>query len=92
MPAVTTLRLAYASCQHWEHGYYSAYRHMLAEDLDAVMFLGDYIYEYGAAALAAVRAPGTEGRRRSRWRITAPATRCTKATPTCSVCTPPARG
>ena len=40
------LRLAYASCQHWEHGYFSAYRHMLAEDLDAVMFLGDYIYEY----------------------------------------------
>ena len=23
------LRLAYASCQRWEHGYFSAYRHML---------------------------------------------------------------
>ena len=43
---VQRLKLAYASCQHWEHGYYSAYRHMLAEDLDVVMFLGDYIYEY----------------------------------------------
>jgi alkaline phosphatase D len=46
---VARLRLAYASCQHWEHGYYSAYRHMLAEDLDAVMFLGDYIYEYSGS-------------------------------------------
>ncbi len=43
------LRLAYASCQHWEHGYYSAYRHMLDEHLDAVLFLGDYIYEYGGS-------------------------------------------
>lgn len=43
------LRIAYASCQRWEHGYYSAYRHMLNEAVDAVMFLGDYIYEYPAA-------------------------------------------
>jgi alkaline phosphatase D len=40
------LRVAYASCQRWEHGYYGAYRHMRDEDLDAVLFLGDYIYEY----------------------------------------------
>ena len=44
--AVGSLRLAYASCQRWEHGYFSAYRHMREENLDAVMFLGDYIYEY----------------------------------------------
>ncbi len=44
--AAKKLRVAYASCQNWEHGYYSAYRHMCAEQLDAVMFLGDYIYEY----------------------------------------------
>ena len=44
------LRLAYASCQRWEHGYFSAYRHMLGENLDAVLFLGDYIYEYPTAA------------------------------------------
>ncbi|HWP12653.1 MAG TPA: alkaline phosphatase D family protein [Ramlibacter sp.] len=48
--AVQKLRLAYASCQRWEHGYYSAYRHMREENLDAVMFLGDYIYEYPIAA------------------------------------------
>jgi alkaline phosphatase D len=41
------LRLAYASCQHYEHGYFSAYQHMLGEKVDLVMFLGDYIYEYG---------------------------------------------
>ena len=49
---VNRLRLAYASCQRWEHGYYSAYRHMRDENLDAVMFLGDYIYEYPGAANA----------------------------------------
>ena len=42
------LRLAYASCQKWEDGYFTAWRHMKREDLDAVLFLGDYIYEYPA--------------------------------------------
>ncbi|MCZ8292799.1 MAG: alkaline phosphatase D family protein [Hylemonella sp.] len=46
------LRLGYASCQRWEHGYYAAWRHMRAEQLDAVMFLGDYIYEYPGASNA----------------------------------------
>ena len=54
--AVPRLRLAYASCQRWEHGYFSAYRHMREENPDAVMFLGDYIYEYPGAANA-VRTP-----------------------------------
>jgi alkaline phosphatase D len=39
--------LALASCQNYEHGYFSAYRHMAQEDLDCVLFVGDYIYEYG---------------------------------------------
>jgi alkaline phosphatase D len=43
--AVRSLRFAYASCQQYEQGYFSALRHMAAEDLNAVMFLGDYIYE-----------------------------------------------
>jgi len=50
--AVARLRLGYASCQRWEHGYFSAWRHMREENLDAVMFLGDYIYEYPGAANA----------------------------------------
>lgn len=53
---VNRLRIAYASCQRWEHGYFSAYRHMREENLDAVLFLGDYIYEYPNAANA-VRLP-----------------------------------
>ena len=40
------LRLAYASCQKWEDGYFSAYQHLAQEDLDLVLFLGDYLYEY----------------------------------------------
>lgn len=39
------LKLAYGSCQHFEHGYYAAHRHLLAEDLDLMIFLGDYLYE-----------------------------------------------
>ncbi|TFW11416.1 alkaline phosphatase [Massilia arenosa] len=39
------LRFAVASCQQYEQGYFSAYRHMSKEDLDLVAFLGDYIYE-----------------------------------------------
>jgi alkaline phosphatase D len=52
--APSGLRLAYASCQRWEHGQYGAYRHMRDEQLDFVLFLGDYIYEYPNAT-AAVR-------------------------------------
>jgi len=46
------LRLAYASCQRWEHGWFSAWRHLRADDPDVVVFLGDYIYEYPGAARA----------------------------------------
>jgi alkaline phosphatase D len=39
------LRIAVASCQHFEQGYFCAYRHMLDDDLDFVVHVGDYIYE-----------------------------------------------
>jgi alkaline phosphatase D len=42
---VSSLRFAFASCQQYEQGYYAALRHMAAEELNAVLFLGDYIYE-----------------------------------------------
>ena len=45
MPA--RLRLAVASCQHWEFGHYAAHRHIAAAEPDLVAFLGDYIYEWG---------------------------------------------
>jgi alkaline phosphatase D len=40
------MKVVMASCSHWELGWFSAYRHMAAEDPDLVLFLGDYIYEY----------------------------------------------
>ncbi len=43
--AVERMRFAFACCQQYEQGYYAAYRHMAAEDLDLVIHLGDYIYE-----------------------------------------------
>ncbi|EIT86442.1 phosphodiesterase/alkaline phosphatase D [Fictibacillus macauensis ZFHKF-1] len=44
---VSSLTFAFASCQQYEHGYYTAYHHMAKEKLDFVLHLGDYIYEYG---------------------------------------------
>ena len=44
--ALAKLRLGVASCGSYPHGYFHAYQHMAAADLDAVIFLGDYIYEY----------------------------------------------
>jgi alkaline phosphatase D len=45
MPAM--LKLAVASCQHWEFGSYGAHRQIAAAAPDLVAFLGDYIYEWG---------------------------------------------
>jgi alkaline phosphatase D len=44
--AMTPLQFAFASCQHWEQGLFTAYEHMAKEELDLVAHLGDYIYEY----------------------------------------------
>nr|WP_045770845.1 alkaline phosphatase D family protein [Xanthomonas albilineans] len=55
-------RFGFVSCSHWEQGYFSAYRHLAAEQPDLVFFLGDYIYEYthkGATAANVVRAHGS---------------------------------
>ena len=40
------LRFAFASCQHFEQGLFTAYEQMAKDDLDLVFHLGDYIYEY----------------------------------------------
>ena len=45
--ATEPLRLGVASCQHYEDGLFTAYRHLANEELDLVSHLGDYIYEYG---------------------------------------------
>lgn len=49
------LRFAFASCQHWETGLYTAYQHMAREDLDLIAHLGDYIYEGAAKAQSPIR-------------------------------------
>ena len=38
-------RFAFISCQNYEHGCFTAFDHLAAEDLDLVVHLGDYIYE-----------------------------------------------
>jgi alkaline phosphatase D len=43
--APAELKLAVASCQHYEQGTYAAYRAMAAERPDLVVHVGDYIYE-----------------------------------------------
>ncbi|MFU8814211.1 MAG: alkaline phosphatase D family protein [Pseudomonadales bacterium] len=46
---VSRLRLAVASCSNYPFGYFSAYRQIAARsDLDLVLHLGDYLYEYEA--------------------------------------------
>jgi alkaline phosphatase D len=42
------LTFAFASCQAFHEGYFTAYQHMAREDLDLVVHLGDYIYEGGS--------------------------------------------
>src|SRR5262245_26036117 len=42
------LRFALVSCQHFEAGYYAAYRDIATQDLDCVVHVGDYIYENAA--------------------------------------------
>ncbi|WP_420455157.1 alkaline phosphatase D family protein [Rubrivirga sp.] len=47
--AVDQLRFAVTSCSNYQQGYFVAYRGIAARaDLDAVLHLGDYFYEYGA--------------------------------------------
>ena len=41
------LRFALVNCQDWQNGYFTAYKHVAEEDLDLVIHVGDYIYEYG---------------------------------------------
>jgi len=44
---VSSIRFAVTSCSNYPYGFFNAYRHMAErDDLDAVLHLGDYIYEY----------------------------------------------
>ncbi|KTE21742.1 alkaline phosphatase [Sphingopyxis sp. H050] len=43
---VDALKFGVAGCQHYESGFYGAYRHLAREDLAFVYHYGDFIYEY----------------------------------------------
>jgi len=43
--AVGKMRFGFVSCSNYEHGYFSAYRHLAGDNPEFVLFLGDYIYE-----------------------------------------------
>jgi alkaline phosphatase D len=45
------LVLGHASCQHYETGFYAAHRDIAGAQLDALVWLGDYIYEGAARAV-----------------------------------------
>ncbi len=56
--ATSRLRLAVVSCSNHAAGYFNAYRRVAERaDLDAVLHLGDYLYEYGPNEFGAVRTP-----------------------------------
>jgi len=53
---VSRLRFAVASCSSLAHGYFHGYRRIAERaDLDAVIHLGDYIYEYGTGQYGRIR-------------------------------------
>ncbi|MEW2577565.1 alkaline phosphatase D family protein [Streptomyces syringium] len=54
--ATAGVRFGVVSCANWEAGHFSAYRHLAGRrDLDAVLHLGDYIYEYGTGTYPAAK-------------------------------------
>jgi alkaline phosphatase D len=57
--ATPNIRFGLASCSNYEAGYFAAYRHMAARnDLDFVLHVGDYIYEYESGGYGAGPAIG----------------------------------
>ena len=51
--AATSLRLAVGSCQNWAAGWYHAWKGIAEENVDAVLWLGDYIYESAGSQIGA---------------------------------------
>ena len=59
----SSLRMAVVSCSNFAYGYFNAYGRIAARaDLDLVMHLGDYLYEYGSGQYGSARSlePATE--------------------------------
>lgn len=54
--AVDRLRIAVLSCSSYAHGFFNAYARVAQRaDLDLVLHLGDYVYEYGNAEYGDLR-------------------------------------
>ncbi len=49
------LSFAFASCQNYEQGLFTAYEQMARDQIDLIFHLGDYIYEYEAGRNGKVR-------------------------------------
>ncbi|MFF0016187.1 alkaline phosphatase D family protein [Streptomyces sp. NPDC005374] len=52
---VPSMTLAAVSCQAYHDGYFTAYRHLAEDDVDLVLHLGDYLYEYAVDAVGGAR-------------------------------------
>jgi alkaline phosphatase D len=69
------VRLAVTSCQDYQAGFYPAWRAIASDDVDAVVHLGDYIYESGGTTVLDVRSDGLDTAKdlagyRSKYRVT----------------------
>ncbi|MEU6390349.1 alkaline phosphatase D family protein [Streptomyces sp. NPDC046939] len=52
---VSELTLAAVSCQAYHDGYFTAYKHLAEDDVDVVLHLGDYLYEYAVNSAGGAR-------------------------------------
>ncbi|MEO3842126.1 alkaline phosphatase D family protein [Streptomyces sp. B22F1] len=52
----SAMRFGVVACQNYPGGYYTAFKHLANEDLDAVFHLGDWIYEGAVASTGGSRA------------------------------------
>ncbi len=52
---LSRLRFGIVNCQDFQNGYWPAYSGLAAEDLDVVLHIGDYIYEYDPSSRFADR-------------------------------------
>ncbi|MEO1220149.1 MAG: alkaline phosphatase D family protein [Pseudomonadota bacterium] len=62
---VDSLRFGVAGCQNYEQGFFTAHRHLAAEEADFIFCYGDYIYEYRGDRMRPGRSGQMEERVRS---------------------------
>ncbi len=65
---VRQLRIALASCQHYEQGQYVAHQEIAQQSLDLVLFVGDYIYESSNPQYALRKHSGPEPKTLAQYR------------------------